>query len=583
MFVNFASVPAPKSAIDFNGGGAKMGDSESSFDEILSEQTDNFAVVNQVNPNPVASANSIDVDAEMEGLDLENPATLLNPQELSAPVKASSEWLNGMGLMATDISTKNNATGDLKAASSADSSIQEETKSDENAVLAAMAAAQVAQAQSITNQPIVVQNISSSSNNAHKIEPQELRLMPVETKILTPVQPDIITIDPAQEMPEDLTSVIDGKVNDQIKNTNNPDYNKILRSVDQPEALDLKVQDPRLAPNENLQIDVRPPLSIQEQVALAGQKLDLESRGQTVQSDALPFSSLGVLHQTAVAKQEEQLKYKADQILTMNANTTQSIMDMNLMQQQRGVMNEISANPQIQNILVPTGQQVYPQFQVSSGNIPRDIAGLASVFNMNEADRQDSYAETQNGNNSLNSFDSILQSNSESRLTQTDKSNNVVNSPTSQAMTTQTRIDNLDQIAHMVSSTRMDQDSQELIMQLQPEHLGKMTMKVRKDGDDIKVDMLVDNIAAKRLLEVNLSDLRSRFQQNDANFGSLTFSVDVDTNASSDNSQQQFTHNRGGFEGDYANQKQAERQAASIPITRAYTRSNGASGLNIYA
>ncbi len=130
--------------------------------------------------------------------------------------------------------------------------------------------------------------------------------------------------------------------------------------------------------------------------------------------------------------------------------------------------------------------------------------------------------------------------------------------------------------------TMRDGDSQEMTVQLEPEHLGKMIMKVRQQGGELFLDMKVDNPMAKQILESGLDVLRNRVTQQDLNYRDLSMNVNVGQ------------QNSGGFEQHQERQEQLERMTAaasrgaersaavnSSVASTARTRGGG-SGLNLY-
>lgn len=126
-----------------------------------------------------------------------------------------------------------------------------------------------------------------------------------------------------------------------------------------------------------------------------------------------------------------------------------------------------------------------------------------------------------------------------------------------------------------------DGDVQEMTVQLEPEHLGKMVMKVRQQGGELILDLQVDNPAAKQIVESGFDLLRNRVTQQDLNYRDLSMNVNVGQEQS------------GTFEQQQARQEQLEQMTAArrasadtssvnsaAPATR--IRSGGDSGLNLY-
>ena len=121
--------------------------------------------------------------------------------------------------------------------------------------------------------------------------------------------------------------------------------------------------------------------------------------------------------------------------------------------------------------------------------------------------------------------------------------------------------------------------SQEITMQLTPEHLGKLTMKMQQEGDRLMVEMRVDNYNAKQMIEANMADIRNRFLEQDFSFEEITVEVNVD--------QQQFSDfaegNQGEFEEEYTGRQQEERLEEKVLESVKIRQPLGAGGLNLYA
>jgi len=58
----------------------------------------------------------------------------------------------------------------------------------------------------------------------------------------------------------------------------------------------------------------------------------------------------------------------------------------------------------------------------------------------------------------------------------------------------------------------LNTDKNEMIMRLNPEHLGKLEIKLKKDGEATIASMKVENLEAKTLVESQLSQLRKNLQ-----------------------------------------------------------------------
>lgn len=68
----------------------------------------------------------------------------------------------------------------------------------------------------------------------------------------------------------------------------------------------------------------------------------------------------------------------------------------------------------------------------------------------------------------------------------------------------------------------------EMTMKLNPEHLGELNLKVVQNKDGVfRVEMIVDNLAAKQLLESNLAELRNRLTEDASAGQQFMFNVDL--------------------------------------------------------
>lgn len=118
-------------------------------------------------------------------------------------------------------------------------------------------------------------------------------------------------------------------------------------------------------------------------------------------------------------------------------------------------------------------------------------------------------------------------------------------------------------------------DRQEVTFRMSPEHLGALHMKVMHHDGQFRVDLTVDNLAAKHLLESNLQDLRNRLLADNPG-GEFLFNVDV-----RQGNQQPSLHSRP--------ERMAPRAVGRIegleqsPAPGLAGRVIGQSGLSIYA
>ena len=125
-----------------------------------------------------------------------------------------------------------------------------------------------------------------------------------------------------------------------------------------------------------------------------------------------------------------------------------------------------------------------------------------------------------------------------------------------------------------------ENDSQQITLRLQPDHLGQLTMKVRQTGGELRVDMQVENLAAKQVIESSFDTLRSRFLEQEFNYKELSLHIDVDHRSGSEN-QRDAQQTRFGEE--YASARSESAEEEILPRTYYHVTSNGNdSELNIY-
>ncbi|HIL88391.1 MAG TPA: flagellar hook-length control protein FliK [Deltaproteobacteria bacterium] len=82
-------------------------------------------------------------------------------------------------------------------------------------------------------------------------------------------------------------------------------------------------------------------------------------------------------------------------------------------------------------------------------------------------------------------------------------------------------------------------ETQEITLRMEPEHLGRVVMKVRQTGNELLVEMRVDNPAAKQLLEAGFDTLRSRFLDQEFAYQEMRMHVDIDQRSGSQHQAQQ--------------------------------------------
>ena len=119
---------------------------------------------------------------------------------------------------------------------------------------------------------------------------------------------------------------------------------------------------------------------------------------------------------------------------------------------------------------------------------------------------------------------------------------------------------------------------EEMTLRLHPEELGKITLKIRQAGGNLTIDMRVDNMLAKQIVESGFDSLRSKFLDQEFSYQDLALNVDINERDSkyggnrkdSEFDEEMFSPERGN--------KEELSALEETPIVRHRTDS----GLNLY-
>jgi len=68
---------------------------------------------------------------------------------------------------------------------------------------------------------------------------------------------------------------------------------------------------------------------------------------------------------------------------------------------------------------------------------------------------------------------------------------------------------------------------EEMTLRLHPEELGQITLKIRQAGGNLTIDMRVDNMLAKQIVESGFDSLRSKFLDQEFSYKDLALNVDM--------------------------------------------------------
>ena len=119
---------------------------------------------------------------------------------------------------------------------------------------------------------------------------------------------------------------------------------------------------------------------------------------------------------------------------------------------------------------------------------------------------------------------------------------------------------------------------EEMTLRLHPEELGQITLKIRQAGGNLTIDMRVDNMLAKQIVESGFDSLRSKFLDQEFSYKDLALNVDINERDSkyggnrkySEFDEEMFSPERGN--------KEEIPALEETPIVRHRTDS----GLNLY-
>ncbi|MBF0238761.1 MAG: flagellar hook-length control protein FliK [SAR324 cluster bacterium] len=258
-------------------------------------------------------------------------------------------------------------------------------------------------------------------------------------------------------------------------------------------------------------------------------------------------------HRVDSAKLEE-MNIKTDPALSrVEPLPTPETQKLNLLQQQQNIMKQMFQHDKTRDMMPAT-------------TMPAGMAG-AMIANPDTMLQEHEIEESEFSLDSVQGASNELKALSRETKTHENTAPRKVDSPF-----------DLEQIVSRVNSG--NGDPQEITMELNPEHLGKLTMKVMQDGDNLSVEMRVDNPMAKQMIEASMNDLKNRFIEKDFSFSNFNLSVNIDQRS---NSQFQQSPNQGGFAQDHIGATQSNRLEREVPVMASIRRPSAVSGLSLYA
>ena len=119
---------------------------------------------------------------------------------------------------------------------------------------------------------------------------------------------------------------------------------------------------------------------------------------------------------------------------------------------------------------------------------------------------------------------------------------------------------------------------EEMTLRLHPEDLGQITLKIRQSGTDLSIDMRVDNLQAKLMVESGFDSLRSKFLDQEFSYKDLALNVDINEQDS------QFSGDRKNyaFEDDMNSAEKGKKEEIAEVVETPRVINRNESGLNLY-
>ncbi|RZO47584.1 MAG: flagellar hook-length control protein FliK, partial [Proteobacteria bacterium] len=136
---------------------------------------------------------------------------------------------------------------------------------------------------------------------------------------------------------------------------------------------------------------------------------------------------------------------------------------------------------------------------------------------------------------------------------------------------------NMEQVVSRVRILRGN-GIEEMTLRLHPEDLGQITLKIRQTGADLSIDMRVDNLQAKLIVESGFDSLRSRFLDQEFSYQDLALNVDINEG----DSQYEDDQNNYVFEEEMNSSESGEKDEISTVEETPRISNNNETGLNLY-
>jgi len=217
--------------------------------------------------------------------------------------------------------------------------------------------------------------------------------------------------------------------------------------------------------------------------------------------------------------------------------------------------------------------------QMNSAEKSKDISENAFKQPLNQF-RSLTSKETQLSSNVKSPVDSVSAPgiNAVSELSGTSilKGTEVANSPNENLRSVDLPF-NMDQV---VSRVRILSGNgvEEMTLRLHPEELGQITLKIRQAGGNLTIDMRVDNMLAKQIVETGFDSLRSRFLDQEFSYQDLALNVDINERDSKYGGDRKYAE----FDEEMFSQERGNKEEISALEETPIVRHRTDSGLNLY-
>ncbi|MEC9220607.1 MAG: flagellar hook-length control protein FliK [SAR324 cluster bacterium] len=119
---------------------------------------------------------------------------------------------------------------------------------------------------------------------------------------------------------------------------------------------------------------------------------------------------------------------------------------------------------------------------------------------------------------------------------------------------------------------------EEMTLRLHPEELGQITLKIRQAGGNLTIDMRVDNMLAKQIVESGFDSLRSKFFDQEFSYKDLALNVDMNERDSKYGGDRKYAE----FDEEMFSPERGNKEEISALEETPIVRHRTDSGLNLY-